>query len=365
MAIGSSYEFWLADDAGARLEFLEPRSWEYALIVNGFGWFALTLDSSTDALLAPDYRVAIWRRPPGGTLGLEMVGLIRLPDLQGFDNDELTRVSGPDISELLDRRIVAYAAASPQSDKTDFADDMMKEVVGQNLGAGAIAARDITALGFTIAGNLGLGPSITKAFAWRNMLRVLRDISAASKSAGTEVFFAIVPTTETMFQFQTFTGQPGADRTQGGSGNPLTISEEWGNLRDPRLRYDSIKERNYIYTGGGGAEAEREIVEVSDATRIATSQWNRREAFVHAVNAKTAGITAAGNAELAEGRPRTLFSGTLVDMPDSRYGIDWRHGDQMTAIYRGQQFDVIARAVHVRVNEAGDETITAKLEYQE
>lgn len=366
MAVSASYEFWLSRTNRERIAFLEPRSWEYVLGINGHSWCALVLDTSVDSLLGADCRVVIWRRPPGGTLGLEMVGLIRLRDLRGTDKDEWTRLSGPDVSDLLDHRIVGYPAASAQTDKTALADDMMKAIVRENLGGGAVAARDISGLTFSIQADLGDGPGITKAFAWRNMLKVLRDIAAVSKTEGTEVFFAVVPTTETTFEFQTFTGQPGADRTQTGGANPLTISEEWGNLKDPRLRYDYVKERNYIYAGGRGAEAEREIVEVSDATRIATSQWNRREAFVHAVNAKTtAGITAAGNAGLAEGRPRTLFTGTLVDMPDSRYGIDWRHGDQMTAIYRGQQFDVIARAVHVRVNEAGDETITAKLEYQE
>ena len=363
--MASSYEFWLTDDAGTRLEFLEPRWWNYVLVVNGVGWFQVGLESSIDRYLFPDYRIETWRRPPDAALGLEMVGLMRDWDLWSGDDDEGTDVSGPDQNDLLDRRIVAYPAQSTQSAKTDYADDMMKEIVAENMGASAAADRDLTALGFSVAADLGAGPSITKGFAWKQQLKTLQDISQASRSEGDEVFFAVVPLTNLLFQFQTFTGQPGVDRTQTGSANPLTIGQEWGNLKNPSLAYRHSRERNYIYAGGQGDAAERLVVEVSDATRIAVSQWGRREAFANATSDKTvAALTGAGNDALSKSRPTVRFSGTLIDSPEARYGVHWGLGDKVTASFRGQQFDVIVRAVQVSVNQAGKENVMAKLEYQ-
>ena len=361
----SSYEFWLTDDTGRRIEFLEPRWWQYARVVNSAGWFALGLDSQYDHLLKPDFRIEIWRRPADYRLGLEMIGLIRDWELWSTDDDQGTNISGPDINDLLDRRIVGYAAASTEADKTDYADDMMKEMVDENLGAGAVAARDITGLGLSIASDLSDGPSLSKAFAWQNMLKSLGAINQASRSEGNEVFFAIIPITNTLFQFQTYTGQPGVDRTQTGSTYGLTISQEWGNLKNPTLSYKHSAESNYIYAGGQGLADEREVVEVEDAVRVGTSQWNRRERFTNASNAKTtAAITGAGNDALSKYRPTVRFAGTLVDSPSARYGVHWGLGDKLPASYRGELFDVIARAVMVSVNSSGNETITSKLEYQ-
>ena len=361
----SSYEFWLTDDAGTRLEFLEPRWWQYIKVVNGVGWFNLGLDSSIDDLLEPDNRIEIWRRAADYSLDLEVVGLIRDWELWSGDTDEGTDVTGPDINDQLDTRIVGYASAETESAKTNEADDMMKEVVDENLGAGAVAARDIRAFDFSVAAALGDGPIITKAFAWQPQLKVLKAINLASKTEGNEVFFAVVPTTNTLFQFQTFTGQPGVDRTQTGSAYELTISQEWGNLKNPRLKYKHSKERNKAYVGGPGLAAERQVTEVEDAARIASSQWNRREMFVNATQAKTAASrTGAGNARLAKERPTTRFTGLLVDSPQARYGVHWGLGDKLPASFRGEQFDTIARAVMVSVNQSGKETVTAKLEYQ-
>jgi len=107
-------------------------------------------------------------------------------------------------------------------------------------------------------------------------------------------------------------------------------------------------------------------VEVSSAARIGVSQWNRCERFTTAVNSKTtAALTGAGNDALSKYRPTTRFTGALVDTPESRYGVHWRLGDRVTASFRGRQFDVIIRAVQVSVNQAGNESIVAKLESQE
>ena len=106
------------------------------------------------------------------------------------------------------------------------------------------------------------------------------------------------------------------------------------------------------------------MVEVSDAVRIATSQWNRREVFASSNSKVTATITASGNDKLAKERPTIKFTGSIVDIPEARYGVHWFLGDRVTASFRGQQYDVIIRAVQVSVNTSGNENITTKVEYQ-
>ena len=99
--------------------------------------------------------------------------------------------------------------------------------------------------------------------------------------------------------------------------------------------------------------------------RIASSQWNRREVFANATSAKTAAArTAAGNDKLAKERPTIKFTGSLVDIPEARYGVHWFLGDKVTAAFRGAYYDVIIRAVQVSVNTSGKENIVTKLEYQ-
>ena len=328
----SSFEFWLTDDAGTRLAFLEPRWWQYLTVVNGPGWFSLGLEEEIDPLLAVDNRVEIWRRPANSRLGLEMVGLINDWEPWSTDDWEGTRVTGPDIEGLLERRIIGYHAEETESSKTDYADDMMKEMWGENMGGGAIAARDWTGLGLSLAPDLSDGPVITKAFAWRNLLKALRDVNGASKS---------------------------------GSANPITISQAWGNLKNPTIKHKHSRERNYAYVGGPGQAAERQVTETDDAVRIASSQWNRREMFVNATQSKTAAArTGAGNNRLAKERPTITFTGSLVDIPEARSGVDWFLGDKATAGFRGEYLDVIIRAVQVSVNTSGKESIVTKLEYQ-
>ena len=119
-----------------------------------------------------------------------------------------------------------------------------------------------------------------------------------------------------------------------------------------------------MYTGGQGEEAEREIVEVSDAARIGMSPWNRREGFADARNeSTTAGVTAKGNEVLAAGRPRLRFSASLKDTELARYGMEWEFGDRVTASYRGRQFDGMIKAVTIGVD--GDESIGARIEVEE
>jgi hypothetical protein len=59
----------------------------------------------------------------------------------------------------------------------------------------------------------------------------------------------------------------------------------------------------------------------------------------------TTGLVAEADAVLRNGRVKTIFQGRLIDMPDSRYGVDWAWGDYVTAQAFGQLIDCRIEAV--------------------
>jgi len=369
----TTYEVWLCDQYGRRLTILDNLiQFDIVRVVNSVSYCSVMLPGNFSSLyqtsVGVDYMIEFWRSPAQGANYLESVFFIREityeEDLKG--NDQII-LSGPDANDLLDRRIVAYAAGSSYSDKTDYADDMMKEIVRENLGSSATDSdRNLTSLNFTVSGDVSGAPSITKGFSWRNVLVVLQDIANVSAENGTDLYFDVVPvvisSTEIGFDFRTYTDQPGQDRTYD-SNNPVMFSKEWGNLSDPVLIFDYTSEANYIYGGGQGEGADRTISEQSDLTRIGASVWNRRERFADARNETTSnGVANAAEEILNEYRPLKRFTGYLLDTPQSRYGVDWFFGDKVEVSYRGIQMQGIVKALKIKLDKDGNEYIDAKVE---
>ncbi len=369
----TTYEVWLCDQYGRRLTILDNLiDFEIVKVVNSVSYCSVTLPGNFhetyQTLIGVDYMVEFWRSPAQGAMTLESVFFVREivyeEDVKGND---IIILSGPDGNDLLDRRIVAYSAGSSQADKTDNADDMMKEIVTENLGSSATDSdRDLTDLNFTVAGDVSDGPSITKGFAWRNVLKTLTEIVYTSAENGTDLYFDVVPvvisSSEIGFDFRTYTNQPGQDRTYD-TNNPVVFSKEWGNLANPVLYYDYTNEANYVYGGGQGEGADRTISEQSDTTRIGASVWNRRERFADARNEATAnGVANKAEEVLNESKPFKRFTGTLLDTPQARYGVDWFFGDKVEVSYRGIQFQGIAKALRMKLDKQGNEILTVKVE---
>ena len=319
-----------------------------------------------------DRMVQIWRQPSGGRLGLWRVYFVRRRQFSTRGSQETVDIGGPDVNDLLRRRIVAAFTDSAQAKKTDFADDMMKEVVTQALADGVApvpAAGTRVWANLSVAADLGNGPTITKSFPFDKLLTtsgqgVLDVLSRASKEAGTEVFFDIVPNVVSpnsiTFQFQTFTGQPGQDVS-----DRVVFELISGNLREPSLEEDYTEEENYIYAAGQGEETDRNIQQVYDATRYGQSIWGRCEGFADARNQSSDnGVREAGREVLNEGRPRIKFSAIPMDTVGTRFGIDWDFGYLVQARYKNRQFNSIVRAVVISLDEEGNETISARLDYE-
>lgn len=364
-----NYELWLLDDGArdVRLELIDNAARiEYVKVVGDVGWLAVWLPYDTSKVynsIRPDHRLALWRQPYDGGLELETIAFARRWAYETNDAGLTTlRLSGPDLNDLLRRRIVAYNAESAEAAMTDEADDMMRAVVVDNLGSDAATARQFS---ITVGEEQSAGPSITKAFSRQNVLSVLQGIQAASLAEDDECFFAIVPLSPYDYQFNTYNTQPGADRTAGGR-RPLFFGLEYGNIVSPFYEQDYSDEVTFVYAGGMGRASDRNVQTAEDATRSNRSEWGRIEAFTSAINATTDnGVTAAAKDRLEKGRPSIKFSAQLLSTPQTPYGgSGWRVGDRVTVDHLKRRFTCLVRAVHVIVDGDGRERIIAHAEYR-
>lgn len=357
------YDIRLADAFGVELTVLDSfTTCEYARTVNDYGTLKLVLPPSYPiSLFKEDGRIAIYRSINGAPAYLEgeTIWFIRKIVQNSPDSGEKTiEIEAYDAVYLLTSRTIAYATNTFESNKTVFADDMMKEIVDENLGSAATDTdRDLSAY-LSIQANLSAAPSISKEFAHRNdVLELLQEIAQASFTAGTYLAFDLVAPTQSTLEFRTYTGQRGTDHRFPNGTPPLLIGDDYNNLTNVVYANDFTDEVTYVYAVGRG-----EITATSsDTTRINLSPFNRREQSINATNtATTAALIDEADAGVRNGRPRVFFSGELIDTPQATYGLHYRLGDYVTASYSGQSIDCRIDTIQVTL-AGGKETIKTLL----
>jgi hypothetical protein len=85
-----------------------------------------------------------------------------------------------------------------------------------------------------------------------------------------------------------------------------------------------------------------------DSTRIGQAPLNRREM----------GTTSSGQELLNEGKPKPRFSGKIQSAPGSLYGLHWGLGDELTADYLDQQYNVRVLSVGATVVSGTEQMAT-------
>jgi hypothetical protein len=363
-AIGSEFAIFLYRDDGTRIaQIVDVERFEYTKVVNGLGHFEIVLPHTFDpTLIARHRRVNIWRKPAGGHMAIDFAGLIKRIHRQDVNGVVVRMIGGSSLNGLLQQRIVAYPAGQSQSEKTDQIDDMMKAIVRENLGSLATdGLRQLSSTFFAVSSDVGLGPTATKGFSNKNMLAVLLDLSNVARQKGTEIYFDIVPVTETQMEFRTYLNQPGQDRTSTGS-SPLEFSVERGNLLAPEYDEDFGEESNSVYAGGQG-EGERRVLLSESSSEALLDAFARSEAFHDGRNEPDpVALRDAAKAELIERRPVRRFVSQIQQNIGSLYGLDWQLGDRVTATFDGLQFESLIRSVTVRVDGNGAEGVNSFLE---
>lgn len=341
-------------------------SLKYTRVVNDIGSLTIELPNSfnTSLLRAPDGRIEVWRQIPGGLPYLDTgtTWLIKKVTSARDDRGLLTTVVEADTPLSILRepgRFVNYNADDAASSFTATAyDDAMKTIVRQNAGTGTSGQRNIAAY-LSIAGNLSLAPAGSKAFAWRDVLKVLQEIATASAQNSVYLAFDIVAPTPDTLEFRTYTQQRGTDHRFPAGLNPIIIGPDFGNMGACNLTTDWRDEITYALAAGRGEGSERLGASAIDSTRMGMSPFGWREKFVNATQYdSTTGLSAEAEAMVRNGRPRRIFRGKILDVPDTRYGVHWAWGDFVTVQAFGESFDARIDAIEVEVRQ-GRETINA------
>lgn len=415
----STYEFWLLDDTGRRICLLQNYSYfSYSRSTLGYGTFLIGLPYDdfkrrVFPIFQPDWRVDVWRSPAEGVpLRREQTFLLRLHKIytRKTDNMRMIAFTGLDPTHLLSRRFVIQPAGSAFTYKTDNVDDLMKAIVREQMLWGF--SRDVDGnldntrafpLGeFSVQPDLGLGPSVSSAFAERQVLDILKELKQASFQlnqsdlSNRKIYFDVVPydisslllyileeptvdpildeaglplvdeSSITMsgvgFQFQIFADLRGQDRTQ-----QMEFSVENNNLEEPYYSVNHIDEVTAVIVKGYGRGDSRVAVWVEDTTRINSSRWNRIELFQDgSQEPDQSKLADVGYPPLFLGMPKEDISAVFLnaaggsDSPRSLYGLDWDLGDLVRVSYAGKQFNVEISIVYVAIDENGTENITGR-----
>jgi len=303
----------------------------------------------------------IWREK-NGTLELQNETAYFLQDWEFWadsEGAEYIRLTAFDANWLLDTAIVIHKSTSAQADKTAIPDDMLKAIVREQLGNLADADRQRLSVALDLS---AAGASITKAFAYRNVLTVLGEIcEVAQEKNNVWLGFDVVRTAPGAFEFRTYTGQRGVNHSRT-SGDPRLVGKQYGNLSKPTFGTYRADERNFVVVGGQGEDLDRTLVYRSNSERIHASKWNRREYFKDSRDdSTTAALEADGDAALEEFRPRQILTGTLHDTPGMQYNIHYQFGDILSAEAFGYHVDCRVDSVKVKVDQDGGEQLDIKL----
>ena len=393
----AEYELWLTDDAGRRMRVLKDIAFfTYTRVVDGLGTcsFGLPFELMQDLIpyFQPDWRVEIWRSPAYGiAMRREDVYLLRKPMVYTrVDNVQMIQYYGRNGVDLLKRRTVIQRAGTSYALKTDSIDNLMKAYVRQQMLYGSALDEDGAVDNtrawpqneFTVQADGGLGPSVTRDFADKNVFDLCKDLQKTSEqyaldsASNRRIHFDVVAvdvagsSTSTNaplgWEFRTYADLRGTDRTGG-----LRFSLENENIKQPNFDVDHLDEVTAVFVRGNGNGASQLVTSVEDSTRLNASRWNRVERTVNASGeVSVTGLQNAGRVELGKGIPREKLTVTMLNSPGGRnvprslYGVDWDLGDLVGVDYAGRNFDVEISTVYVSVNEDGKEEITGRSDVQ-
>lgn len=239
---------------------------------------------------------------------------------------------------------IAYQQYSEQAYKLDYADDMGKAIVRENMGSLATDTdRDLSAV-LSVQPDASAAPIVRLGFERLQVLEALakiRDASAADDTPTWMGFDVVLANAITgLLEFRTYTGQRGIDHRFPGGSPPVILSPERGNLKSVRVGSLYRGAASYIYAGGPGVGSIRAIAPASDAAMIALGPFGRREVFVDTQAPDAESLQYEANAALRRLRPRRFFSGEIVETEDTLRGIHWDYGDYATGSYRDVTMDV-------------------------
>lgn len=398
----STFKAYHCDQTGRRLS--EIRNWHELQFTHSLGEVGegrIVLPNNSRKNFQPYDRIHIYRTQSYTNTSLFGVGqptikenfvfgyFILKIDYQTADNGAfLLSLSGLGLGQfILSSRIVAYREQTANTKKSaDYADDVMKDLVRENLGSSSttdydgnsITTRNLSAY-ITIDSDVSGGVLVSWEGAWKSLHEELQAIQKASVIGGEEMFFGLELVTDTALIFRTRASVWGRYKgSAGNTSNGLIFSQEKGNISGGSLTIDHMREANVVYGLWSGTGSQRNIVAAEREDVLGVFSRRERSVNVSRVETEEMADLAVYN-ELMGKRPTIRFTGRIVATPSTPYGFDgWLLGDIVTIAYttnyEGNNIlgivttdkkyiaDVMVRRVNVRVDSNGAENITGDIE---
>lgn len=358
----TQYEIYLCRDTGERLMLLsEYFELQYQIVQHETGFCHIVVAGNFDpAYLRPDYKVAIWRRPEGGTLTLEDVYMIRyirrFTTADGKRRCELVGANGNSI--LVDRMPRTSIGSSTKcwcgNSITGYADNVMKATVRYALTDFPTVPPCIQASYFGVAADTSQGASFKKTIKYRPLADECTARAQTSTGRGKTILWHVVALSETKYEFRTYLNQIGQDRSWPDGYNPILATVENGMMAEPEYIWDGIEARNCIHALGAyyssppearmRATAEDKLM----GARNALSKYSHRESFIDlgtSIDTSDSAMEEEALDALEESYAKENFTFTLQDTASMRYGRDWHFGDKITAFYADRYYTCRIRGV--------------------
>lgn len=270
-------------------------------------------------------------------------------------------------NNIATRRIVAYLPETSYAKvESEKADDAIKRIMRENFGVSATdGSRNISNI-LEIEPNAGLASTVsTEDFARVNVFTVINNIcDAAFSQNGEYLTFDIKWSPEkNKYVFQTYFGQLGVDRGIN-STNTLyfTIVNDsltgFGGLDYASIDIDGYNRRTFVYCGGQGEGAERNIVTAKDDNLIRLSPMGRWEDWQDARNTSDANLQAACNTRLMEWQPKVVINGHMSGSFTRKFGSELDWGDIVAFKFKNNAYDVHLDKVMFNLPDDSSELIT-------
>lgn len=308
-------------------------------------------------------RIYVW---DGNALAGDVFWLVTKVERRMDENGGwVNQVTATDPNVLLTYRYAMDYSGDPRTVVIGECAQAIYEIVTNQLGidatGSAIAtnpARDISAY-FEVSAPPTGTPLAFKTFAWQQLLSTIAALCQTSFEQGVYLTFDIVRLNNDKLQFRLYTGQRGIDRR-----GIITLSDERESLSNIRYVTDWTEAATAVVAAGQGEESDREVVYVVDQTRINDSPFGYIESFRDARHIDDlTHLQTEAYARLNDGRPRIFAQAALQERADSRWGIHFNFGDQVTVAVQDALFDARIRGFEVSVRD-GDRTVKVDLEGQ-
>lgn len=359
--MAAEYYLLIKTPAGAKAAVISDyHNLAYVKKVNEPGVLHFELDANHPAipLLDLDGQIEVWRRNPfyGIDWYCDFYALYR-PNAKNTTTDhDIFTADCPGQMHWLTRRYVMWIAGT--SNRSIFnalpAESIMKLLTSYNVTTNATTAngrvRNGTITGISNQADSGAGNILSSwSSAWKNLLSELQDLAKAG-----ELDFDLIKTGDQTWEFRTYPGQRGTDRTA-----TIVFSLDFGNMRDPDYQRNRIDEKTVAVVAGQGDGDERSLAVV---TGVDFSATNDIETFVDARDLSiTSSLVARGQAKLDEVRARNQFSFRVIQTAATAYGRDYFLGDLVRARYRDIVKDVKVQTVSISYERDGAEHVDIEM----